>query len=284
MPDTLRLDREIGSTPDEPVARWFASRDGEFDMPGCRDHRITFRAAGTASITRIVDGRAVTARCVPGTISVQPSLRETRWQVRGSGDLLQIYVRQSVIDRILAESGDGKDSGAVEIQEVLGGHCAPLHDLCSSLLREAVDGGFATRLYTDTLGLLAAILLLRHCSSLTPAPAPAAGGLPSWRLRRVIEFIDENLDHNVGLEKLAEMAGLSPAHFARMFKQSTGAPPHRFVLERRIAKARALLTATDMRIVDVALSLGFASQEHFSTTFKRLCGATPRAFRNDRRS
>jgi AraC-like DNA-binding protein len=87
------------------------------------------------------------------------------------------------------------------------------------------------------------------------------------------------LDRNIGLESLAATAELSVFHFARAFKQSEGTTPHAFVLERRLAKARDLLTATDLPLSQIAFTVGFADQSHLARRFRQMAGVSPGQFR-----
>ena len=93
------------------------------------------------------------------------------------------------------------------------------------------------------------------------------------------EFIDANLDKNLSLETLADVAGLSVYHFARTFKQSEGLTPHDYLLERRLAKARELLTHPDQSLSAIASRVGFADQSHFTRRFRQAQGVSPGQFR-----
>ena len=104
-------------------------------------------------------------------------------------------------------------------------------------------------------------------------------GLVSWRLRRVTEHIEDNLDKPLHLSELAGVVHMSPWHFARLFKNSTGVPPHRYVVQQRIARARAFLERPETSIADVAHAVGFRTMSHFTTVFRRVVGVTPAAYR-----
>lgn len=121
-----------------------------------------------------------------------------------------------------------------------------------------------------------------------PAPTPPPdhgdtqapiGGLPGAALRRVLEYIEANLHRNPPLSELCALAHMSAFHFARLFKQSTGVPPHRFVVWRRIEHAKALLVSDGAPIALVARSVGFRTPGHFTTVFRRTTGMTPGAYR-----
>jgi AraC family transcriptional regulator len=120
--------------------------------------------------------------------------------------------------------------------------------------------------------------------TLVPAPPAytcrsAVPGLSNRRLMRVLAYIDGHIGEPITLANLATTAGLSRMYFARQFRVATGIRPHEYVLRRRIERAQRLLTATSDALVDVALSVGFQTQAHFTTVFKKIVGNTPRQWR-----
>jgi AraC-like DNA-binding protein len=113
----------------------------------------------------------------------------------------------------------------------------------------------------------------------SPVERASMRGLSWPRLRRVCNFIQDNLNQQLTLLVLSAVVHMSPYHFARLFKQSTGVPPHRFVLERRIARASALLREPQLSIRQVGRLVGFRTPSHFTTAFRRMTGITPSAYR-----
>jgi AraC family transcriptional regulator len=99
----------------------------------------------------------------------------------------------------------------------------------------------------------------------------------------VTEFLYENLSESVDMAALAGVAGLSKAHFSRAFKVSTGLPPHRWLLNARIARARELLMDSELPLAEISLTVGFADQAHFTRTFGSVVGTSPRAWQRARR-
>ncbi|MFH0301598.1 AraC family transcriptional regulator [Bradyrhizobium sp. 31Argb] len=117
--------------------------------------------------------------------------------------------------------------------------------------------------------------------AVTTVPAErTVGGLQKWRLKRVGEYVDSHLSKKITLSDLAVVAGLSRMHFASQFRIATGLRPHEYLLRQRIRRADELLRHTTMTIVEVALSVGFQTQAHFTTVFKRIAGSTPAQWRN----
>ena len=104
--------------------------------------------------------------------------------------------------------------------------------------------------------------------------------LPACRLRRVTQHVQENLQRELRLAELSALVHMSPYHFARLFKRSTGVPPHQFLLRHRIEEARGLLAAQRVPIAEIARSVGFRTPSHFTTTFRRVTGMTPSAYRS----
>ncbi|HWA01608.1 MAG TPA: AraC family transcriptional regulator [Caulobacterales bacterium] len=107
----------------------------------------------------------------------------------------------------------------------------------------------------------------------------ANGGLPRWRLARVLAYIDNNLGSDIRLDDLASVACLSAHHFSELFRQSMGTSPYRYVLDRRVECAKVLLRDSMLGVLEVALAVGFADQSHFSKVFRRATGMAPGAYR-----
>jgi AraC family transcriptional regulator len=106
-----------------------------------------------------------------------------------------------------------------------------------------------------------------------------ARALQKWRLRRVIDYVDTHLANKIRLVDLAAVAGLSRMHFASQFRAATGLRPHEFLLRRRVRRAEELLRDSTMTIVEIALTVGFQTQAHFTTVFKKFVGYPPRHWR-----
>lgn len=148
------------------------------------------------------------------------------------------------------------------------------------LLSDAVgDRDPSAQLYGD--GLVAAITARLFAD--LPVSGANGKGLAPNQLGRVLEYLNAHLPQRVELAQLADLAGLSQAHFSRAFKAATGMAPYRWQLDARIRRAQALLLDSSSSLHDVAEATGFADAVHFGRTFRKLTGATPAAWRRDRK-
>lgn len=132
--------------------------------------------------------------------------------------------------------------------------------------------------YAEALALVLTHELIRLDRPASPL-MPVRGGLATWQQKKVSEYVEEHLNADISLNTLAGIAELSPYHFARAFKQSFGAPPHRYVTDRRIVRAKALLENPARTVTEVGIEVGFAETSSFTATFRRMTGMTPTDYR-----
>jgi AraC family transcriptional regulator len=147
---------------------------------------------------------------------------------------------------------------------------------------EVSDGKPGHEIMLDALVRQLAIHLLR--SQLTVRKSAqielSRVGPVDRRLRRALEFMHDNYGRELALEEIAASAYLSEYHFARLFKQITGATPHVYLANLRIERARRLLVETTLPVIEIAAMVGYQSQSHFTKIFKSVTGVTPRAYRD----
>jgi len=153
--------------------------------------------------------------------------------------------------------------------------------LVTAVNAERVAGFPSGRLFLDSIELALAVALVNDYAVRRPSPRIYRGGLTPARLRKVVELVHAEMDSDLSLEKLADAAGLSIKHFSEMFRMSTGQSPHQFVLHRRVDRAKGMLRAADMRVLDVAVACGFQNQQHFARVFRKVCGASPTEYREE---
>jgi AraC family transcriptional regulator len=110
------------------------------------------------------------------------------------------------------------------------------------------------------------------------------GGLAPWRIRRLTAFVEEHLSQPIRVADLGDVVGLSATHFSRAFARSFGEPPHVYVIQRRLERARHLMLTSDIALSELAATCGFSDQAHFCRLFRRHTGKTPAAWRRERRA
>lgn len=135
-----------------------------------------------------------------------------------------------------------------------------------------------SRLYADAMAHTLVVHLLEYYCSEKTVVRNYAGGLPQRQLQQVSNYIENHLDQNLSLEELAKVVDITPHHFSKLFKQSTGLPPHSYMICCRVERAKQLLLKGELSIAEVATMVGFSDQSHFSKCFKRLVGTTPKVF------
>lgn len=219
-----------------------------------------------------------TLRSEPGLLSVEPHGREAEWHFSGPASFIQIYLAEVELVR-LAEEVHGPGPEFELLDDRVGFFDLELDRLAGDYVRRAEDqSNPPSLLEMDSRATLLALRLITHHSSRNRPPL-STGRLDASELKAVQEFIDANLERPLRLEELARATGMGRFQFSRAFRAATGQPPHRYVLNRRIARAKTLLLSRDTSIADIAYACGFASQAHMTTTFKRLFGVTPNKIR-----
>lgn len=154
--------------------------------------------------------------------------------------------------------------------------------LCGELRRTMISEPGANSTYLGAIGEAAASRLVADRLSIASDDAAHSGGgevLAPLVKRRVVAEVERRLGERIAVSELAEAVGLSRSHFSRAFAASFGDSPARYVLQRRLARARELLLETDRSVTQIALACGFADHAHFSTAFRKEVGLAPRAYR-----
>ena len=148
-------------------------------------------------------------------------------------------------------------------------------------LKSELDAGCPSgRVYGDGLAVALAARLLRTYSAQVASSHNCNALMTAYTLRRVTDYIEDNLTKDLTLAQIAGVAHMSPHYFSRAFRKSTGIPPHRYVIDRRIEKAKTLLSNNRLPLVEVGLSAGFQNQSHFTTLFHKRTGVTPKVYRS----
>jgi AraC family transcriptional regulator len=232
-----------------------------------RNMNIRFSVAGRT----VQDGVAT-----PGMLHVTEPCVRARCLFRGPYDVLHLHIPNELIAEC---AGDLPGSEAAALSSGSNLKKDPqAESLARALLEANQVGSSLGHIYADSIGIAIVARLLASGSGTARFERLKVAGLTQWRLKRVMEYVEANLDQPLTLADLASAVGLSRMHFAAQFKAATGMRPHEYLLRRRIERAQQMMVETGTSLVDVALSVGFQTQSHFTTVFKRFSGQSPRAW------
>lgn len=242
------------------------------------EHQIVIPLGGSFTAeTQSRNGRRRTTRSTVGLVYLLPSGQPNLASCDDWVEYLSIYLDPELLNRAAAESFP---EYGVELVETCDVSDPVIRQIGLALMVEAQHEGPAGDLFGESLANLLAVHLLRHYTADPASAQHRSGGLAGYRLKRVTEYILENLERDLTLTEIARSVEMSPYHFARAFKQATGFAPHQYLTKSRIERAKALLAQTELPIVEVSQRVGFKSQSHFTTLFRRVAAVTPKVYRD----
>ncbi|MEM9552835.1 MAG: AraC family transcriptional regulator [Acidobacteriota bacterium] len=223
------------------------------------------------------DGWSRTTNVRDGFSLLAPAHTEIAYECGGEAEVLIVAIPEREMSGVLAEN-EGLTLSALDAISHLGCiHDARLISNARGLWHEALRPDPASDLLIDGLVRVLVAQLLRKAGV---TPSMASERLSDAMLRRLIDYIEGHLADRIVVKELANVSGLSPFYFSRSFRQTVGMSPYQFVIERRLARAQALLSDTRLTLVEVALACGFASQAHMTDTFRARTGVSPGRFRS----
>lgn len=227
------------------------------------------------------DGQTISRRLAPGRVSILPANHPYSVKLRAAGGSIVVSLDQKLLSCAAAEQGVFEN---VEPVWAHGVDDALIRELVLALRTEMRDPKRDHPGYAQSLACALASHVVRRYSTDRLRVRQSPGGLTVPVLRAAIQFIQDHLDAEISIERLASQLNLSAAHFARMFKQSTGMSPRQYVLHCRVARAQQLLMNQTLSLAEVASLAGFCDQGHMTRSFRRLLGTTPGAYSRSVRS
>ncbi|MET4476721.1 AraC family transcriptional regulator [Bradyrhizobium sp. F1.13.3] len=214
-----------------------------------------------------------------GTVSVTDLRDNPECQFKGPFDALQYYIPRKALDDFAREHG----AKPVSTLKWSRDQRDPFLSTLSNVLLSAVeDDTKANQLFIDQIGLSLLAHFAQAYGGMRPADEASGGGLAPWQERRAKEIMRTRLATSLSIADVAAECKLTPSHFARSFRRSTGVAPHEFLSELRIEEAKRLMLSTKLPLADVALICGFGDQSYFTRVFSRTVGASPGAWRRAR--
>jgi AraC family transcriptional regulator len=241
--------------------------------------RIALQETGSPHIERVIDGHREQGLRPAGKISLSPPNSQS-WAWDCKMRVVLLFVCQSLIEEIATESG----ISARGLQDF-----TPLvtdddfiRQTMLELLAEGAAGSGLSRLLMGAAGRHVAAHLLARYSRVGRQDRNA--GMAEWRLKRALDYVEQNLGRDIGLEELSANSGMTPHYFCRAFRKSIGVPPYRYLINRRITRSKELLTTTGKDVTEIALDVGFSSHSHYDAAFRKAVGCAPTAYRKRHRS
>ena len=249
----------------------------DFALPALARHILVINLSPPSTIQERLAGRQ--GHLGTGNVVILPAGAPTTWHLEREGEVrhLHLYLSPTLIQEIATAADIDPDT--IEFAQTLGLFDPQIETIALSLLSELRSEGLGGRLYVESLANILGIHLLRQHSSVKQPSLPRAVGLDRATLRLVSTYIEEHLAEDLSLSAIAAVAYLSPYHFARLFKASTGFAPHQYVIGRRIERAKLFLSTTNWSLTAIAHAVGFAHESHLALHFKRLTGLLPSSYR-----
>ena len=246
------------------------------------DQLIILHLDGPVTVHRRVRNGESSRLIAPGGLFMMPGGMDFGVRLGGALQTLHLYLRRNLIEEVTQSVQPG-DPAKIEVLARFGEFDPLIERLMLGIRDALLDDVASAAPYVDYLGrAIAARLICKHSSATPVDRAPV--GLGRRHIKKVIEFMETNLERSIDLIAIASVTGLSPSHFARQFRATTGVAPHQYLMRLRIERAKRLLSETDISLVTIAFACGFANQEHMTRMFKRGYAVTPAAYRRTRRS
>jgi AraC family transcriptional regulator len=240
-------------------------------------HEINISISGNLITERIsASGKLLRKNCEPGSICITPAKQLIGASWEKPLDNMGFFLEPEFVNKIALEN---RFNPQFEFAEIYKDKDPLVEHIGVALLAESESESSAGRLYADSLIQTLTLHLLKNYSNASYIQENLNGGLSGYKLRRVQEFINANLEEDLSLAEIAEVADLSQYHFARAFRKSTNLTPQQYLMQQRIERAKQLLATDDLPIVEISLRTGFKNQSHFTTLFRKFTKFTPKLWR-----
>jgi AraC family transcriptional regulator len=224
------------------------------------------------------DGQRHRGTTIHGDLEIIPPNLGGVWELKSRDTALVIGLKLQVLERIVEDSGG--DPRKLQVMNRFQARDPQIEHIGWALKAEMENGYPSGRPYMDALATGLAARLVRNHSSLARTSRAVKAAMPGRKLKAVLGFIEDNLGRDLGLNEIADVAGLSVSHFKTQFRKSLGMPPHQYLIRRRVERAAMQLRRGNMPIGQIALENGFCHQSHLALHTRRVLGLTPHELRD----
>lgn len=246
-------------------------------LAGMQGHVIITYYGQPQDIVWRVEGRRLASTTRPGSITIIPEAHDGRWDIAGPINVSHVFLSNTRLQSHAEQLAPGR---SVELLARVGFDDPMASRIMEMLGREPLTKDSASRLFVEqAIDLLCTQLLRGHSSFAALEPPTPRRGLADWQVRKVVAYMRENLDQSIGLDVLADLAGLSRFHFCTAFRLATGRTPHQQLVELRMQRARQLLCIAATPVTEIALAVGYETPSAFAASFRKATGVSPSAFR-----
>lgn len=252
----------------------------ELELSPCMDHVLILGCTPIDRVVQMCEGHVHEADFHRGDLILMPAGVASAWRWDSWASVIHLYLSPQIIAKTLPRPMH--DSNRVVLTSSFAFRDPFIEQLVLALKVEVDSGKLGGRMYGESLAAALASHLLRHYSVSAEAPRKYRERLSGYRLRHVLEYVEQKLGEDLSLAELAAVADLSPYHFARGFKESMGVAPHQYVLTKKVDRARELLTQRRMTVAEISQALGFSDQSHFTRVFRRFTGTAPTQYATER--
>jgi len=246
---------------------------GVFNSPTDGRHVLCLHLGDPVPVSYRVANREREGRRIHGQFCVVPAGSSTRWIVSRPARSLLLRLAPSLVPETADAMGMG--SQAAELAPSIHIRDPQVERIGWMMQAEDHDAYPSGRLFADSLASALAARLLTLQSRYGSSAPKSGRALPAWRLRKVIDYVEAHLDEELSLAELASVAGFSLSHFKPLFKQAVGMPVHRFVVERRVERARMRLIEGGRSLTEIAMEAGFTHPSHMAHWMRRVLGLSP---------
>ncbi|MDF5728371.1 MAG: AraC family transcriptional regulator [Rhizonema sp. PD38] len=240
-------------------------------------HLVCICLSDSVIVEHAFDGCFLSEHLTVGNCTIIPAHVQHRANCNRHAEFVLLSLEPTFLDRAALEL---TDNVSLELVPQFSSEDPLIHQIGLALKTDLQSGELGSRLYADSMAHALSFHLIRHYTTSKQTVVNYTDGLPKYKLRQAIDYIINHLNQEISLTNLASVVQMSPFHFARLFKQSTGTSPHQFVTHLRIDKAKQLLTTQDLEVIDVSQQVGFKNQSHFSAVFRKVVGIAPKAYRD----
>jgi AraC family transcriptional regulator len=249
------------------------------EMPGhtSLNHELNLTINGNLYTQRQTSGGKTRVDCGnPDSMCITPKGQtiEANWEDEFESVMIEFspkYLSKMASEMYL--------SANIELIDTVSKKDLLVQQLGLAFLSEADKNEASSRLYTDSIAHTLMFHIVKNYTNAVAHAKQFIGGLSGYKLRLVTEFINDNLEQDLTLTEIAEVADLSHFHFARAFRKSMNVTPQQYISNRRIEKAKDLLSHSNLPIVEIGFQTGFKNQSHFTTLFRKIAGFTPKVWR-----